>query len=245
MLLACGYGIFCLPLHPQTSDGAIAQLVEQRTENPCVPGSIPGGTTQHGRSYSAEWLLLLFSPYLSRQSKALGLSINWPCVPGSIPGGTTQHRRSYSAEWLLLLFSPYLSRQSKALGLSINWPYVPGSIPGGTTQYRRSYSAEWLLLLFSPYLSQCPALPIAAHCIGHRSVLRSSMQRTAYFHGLCSLGDACSPASCHQAAKKGNASMVGGDFCCAGVPVPIFFVNFAGTLKPICQLPAWLHIIYI
>lgn len=27
-------------------DGAIAQLVEQRTENPCVPGSIPGGTTK-------------------------------------------------------------------------------------------------------------------------------------------------------------------------------------------------------
>ena len=25
--------------------GAIAQLVEQRTENPCVPGSTPGGTT--------------------------------------------------------------------------------------------------------------------------------------------------------------------------------------------------------
>ena len=36
----------CLPLQPQTkSKGAIAQLVEQRTENPCVPGSIPGGTT--------------------------------------------------------------------------------------------------------------------------------------------------------------------------------------------------------
>ena len=29
----------------RSSDGAIAQLVEQRTENPCVPGSIPGGTT--------------------------------------------------------------------------------------------------------------------------------------------------------------------------------------------------------
>ncbi len=27
------------------TNGAIAQLVEQRTENPCVPGSIPGGTT--------------------------------------------------------------------------------------------------------------------------------------------------------------------------------------------------------
>ena len=28
------------------STGALAQLVEQRTENPCVPGSIPGGTTR-------------------------------------------------------------------------------------------------------------------------------------------------------------------------------------------------------
>ena len=36
-----------LPLQPQTRKiGAIAQLVEQRTENPCVPGSIPGGTTK-------------------------------------------------------------------------------------------------------------------------------------------------------------------------------------------------------
>ena len=26
-------------------NGVIAQLVEQRTENPCVPGSIPGDTT--------------------------------------------------------------------------------------------------------------------------------------------------------------------------------------------------------
>ena len=26
--------------------GALAQLVEQWTENPCVPGSIPGGTTR-------------------------------------------------------------------------------------------------------------------------------------------------------------------------------------------------------
>ena len=31
-------------------DGAIAQLVEQRTENPCVPGSIPGGTTSLNES---------------------------------------------------------------------------------------------------------------------------------------------------------------------------------------------------
>ena len=44
------------PAIKQHSVGAIAQLVEQRTENPCVPGSIPGGTTTK-RSYSLEWLL--------------------------------------------------------------------------------------------------------------------------------------------------------------------------------------------
>jgi hypothetical protein len=32
----------------QLKAGALAQLVEQRTENPCVPGSIPGGTTKKG-----------------------------------------------------------------------------------------------------------------------------------------------------------------------------------------------------
>ena len=44
------------PAIKQHSVGAIAQLVEQRTENPCVPGSIPGGTT-YKRSYSLERLL--------------------------------------------------------------------------------------------------------------------------------------------------------------------------------------------
>ena len=34
-----------LPISERKNNGAIAQLVEQRTENPCVPGSIPGGTT--------------------------------------------------------------------------------------------------------------------------------------------------------------------------------------------------------
>ena len=32
-------------LQPQSNDGAVAQLVEQRTENPCVTGSIPVSTT--------------------------------------------------------------------------------------------------------------------------------------------------------------------------------------------------------
>ena len=38
--------------------GAIAQLVEQRTENPCVPGSIPGGTTIKKRSLRVSFLCL-------------------------------------------------------------------------------------------------------------------------------------------------------------------------------------------
>ena len=43
-----------LPLQPHLKKvqrlGAIAQLVEHRTENPCVPGSNPGGTTQERNS---------------------------------------------------------------------------------------------------------------------------------------------------------------------------------------------------
>ena len=41
-----------LPLQPQNKEGALAQVVEHRTENPCVPGSSPGGTTK-----SKEWSL--------------------------------------------------------------------------------------------------------------------------------------------------------------------------------------------
>lgn len=43
-----------LPLQPQNkSNGAIAQMVEQRTENPCVPGSIPGGTTERELKFNS------------------------------------------------------------------------------------------------------------------------------------------------------------------------------------------------
>ena len=36
--------------------GAIAQSVEQRTENPCVPGSIPGGTTTFPDNQMIRWV---------------------------------------------------------------------------------------------------------------------------------------------------------------------------------------------
>ena len=45
------------------NDGAIAQLVEQRTENPCVPGSIPGSTTSGTNSLF--WFRFLFDSICS------------------------------------------------------------------------------------------------------------------------------------------------------------------------------------
>ena len=42
------------------SKGTLAQLVEQRTENPCVPGSIPGGTTLNSRSNLIYWFYGFF-----------------------------------------------------------------------------------------------------------------------------------------------------------------------------------------
>ena len=45
--------------------GAIAQLVEQRTENPCVPGSIPGGTTHKRVAYYATLFLFSYYPKIS------------------------------------------------------------------------------------------------------------------------------------------------------------------------------------
>ena len=48
----------CLLLSHQNKRGTIAQLVEQRTENPCVPGSTPGGTTPKGKDESLSLFLL-------------------------------------------------------------------------------------------------------------------------------------------------------------------------------------------
>ena len=44
------------------NSGAIAQLVEQRTENPCVPGSIPGGTTKNLRRSDSTEVFRYFTP---------------------------------------------------------------------------------------------------------------------------------------------------------------------------------------
>ena len=52
MVISNKYRNFALAFEKESNDGAIAQLVEQRTENPCVPGSIPGGTTKKDSDFS-------------------------------------------------------------------------------------------------------------------------------------------------------------------------------------------------
>ena len=60
--------------------GALAQLVEQRTENPCVPGSIPGGTTKLSRNSFINndlrvfWFLGLLQRLLGRYKK---ITVDW------------------------------------------------------------------------------------------------------------------------------------------------------------------------
>ncbi len=58
-------------------------MVEQRIENPCVPGSIPGGTTSRLFSF------IVFGTI----AQLVEQRIENPCVPGSIPGGTTQNTK--------------------------------------------------------------------------------------------------------------------------------------------------------
>ena len=55
LLFACRIREKALPLHSHLKQGVIAQLVEQRTENPCVPGSIPGDTTMHESVRQQVW----------------------------------------------------------------------------------------------------------------------------------------------------------------------------------------------
>ncbi len=45
-------------LQAEKQNGAIAQVVEQRTENPCVPGSNPGGTTKTGNKKVTRFFFL-------------------------------------------------------------------------------------------------------------------------------------------------------------------------------------------
>ena len=76
------FQFFCTFAPLLSKRGAIAQLVEQRTENPCVPGSIPGGTTSQKKDFKIE---VLFSFLRARRKSChfpssiiLILQINQP-----------------------------------------------------------------------------------------------------------------------------------------------------------------------
>ncbi len=59
-------------MQPQR-DGIIAQLVEQRTENPCVAGSIPADTTIKKSLFSNENGLFCFWEYFALEiAKSIG-----------------------------------------------------------------------------------------------------------------------------------------------------------------------------
>ena len=77
----------------KTYDGAIAQLVEQRTENPCVPGSIPGGTTKKKRGIATQQRvvpLFLFLPqsaydFILLFAASLMSGGRLPCIVNLLP----------------------------------------------------------------------------------------------------------------------------------------------------------------
>ena len=56
--------------------GAIAQLVEQRTENPCVPGSNPGGTTEE-KPIQFEWVFLFYNNTTSWMTQHVVMTTSW------------------------------------------------------------------------------------------------------------------------------------------------------------------------
>ena len=58
-------------LNESRHNGALAQLVEQWTENPCVPGSIPGGTTSKTTLY--EWFFCFYPARKSQLTQCIFL----------------------------------------------------------------------------------------------------------------------------------------------------------------------------
>ena len=64
--------------------GTLAQLVEQRTENPCVPGSIPGGTTKNPSKFDGFFdfknflLQVIFHSFQDSKNLIIALNSKFP-----------------------------------------------------------------------------------------------------------------------------------------------------------------------
>ena len=100
--------------------GAIAQLVEQRTENPCVPGSNPGGTTKRERLRPLSLFVVPEAPFLL----------------GHIPRPLARSARSYERVRPLSLF------------VVPEAPFLLGHIPRPLARSARSYERLRPLSLF-------------------------------------------------------------------------------------------------
>ncbi len=98
--------------------GAVAQSVEQRTENPCVAGSIPARTTERVRKCS-----LFFASKRKKNDAVVrrgGQRTENPCVAGSIPA-TAQ--REY--ERSLFFYFPLFPDAAVIEGKSRSKRYIP------------------------------------------------------------------------------------------------------------------------
>jgi hypothetical protein len=78
-------------------DSPIAQSVEQRTVNPCVPGSSPGRGAKYEKAHRN---VGFFSDEVDRYSP-IAQSVEQrtvnPCVPGSSPGRGARHEKAHIA----------------------------------------------------------------------------------------------------------------------------------------------------
>ena len=80
--------------HPLASHGVIAQWVEQRTENPCVPGSIPGDTTKENANlHKTKRLAFFLSRFSPTFSPTPSFSRPFFPIPGHEKGACNRYWR--------------------------------------------------------------------------------------------------------------------------------------------------------
>ena len=120
-------------------NGALAQLVEHRTENPCVPGSIPGGTTP---------------PFISPIVIGIDVGISTTKIVGLQDGKIISPIRITAADPITSLygaFGKYLHDNDIALGdveqvmlTGVGSAYIDGKLYGLPTEHTDEFIADGL-----------------------------------------------------------------------------------------------------
>ena len=110
----------------QIANGVIAQLVEQRTENPCVPGSIPGDTTEKEKRRTTSLALFSFRNDVLLVVTCRGVSAIRGISSSAIPLLRTLTRRGTVPAFVLSdAWKRRLLRPSEAVALSLARRRVP------------------------------------------------------------------------------------------------------------------------